>query len=112
MRIVIGSLQCEGNSLTPVKTMYSDFDYAKGEAMFSKVGVVDFFKEHGCEIIPTIYAHALPGGAVVKEDFLRLCSELVDAIPENNIDGVWLYLHGALYVEEIGGGECSHFPCP
>lgn len=105
MKIAIGSMQCEGNSLTPVYTRYEDFDYAAGEAMYQEVKVVDFLKEQGCEIIPTIYAHALPGGAVVKEDFLRLANELVAAIPTEEIDGIWLYLHGAMYVEEIGSGD-------
>lgn len=105
MRIVIGSMQCEGNSLTPIHTKFEDFDYAVGEAMYEKVQVIDFLKEHNCEIIPTIYAHALPGGAVVKEDYMRLATELVEAIPTEGIDGIWLYLHGAMYVEEIGSGD-------
>lgn len=105
MRIAIGSLQCEGNSLTPIHTTFEDFDYAAGEAMYQEVQVVDFFREHKCGVVPTIYAHALPGGAVVKEDFLRLANELVDAIPKEGIDGIWLYLHGAMYVEEIGSGD-------
>ena len=105
MRIAIGSIQCEGNSLTPVKTKYEDFDYAKGEAMYEKIQVMDFLRECNCEVVPTIYAHALPGGAVIKEDFLKLVCELVDAIPTSGIDGIWLYLHGALYVEEIGSGD-------
>lgn len=105
MRIAIGSLQCEGNSLTPIHTKFEDFDYAPGEAMYDEIKVVDYFREHGCELVPTIYAHALPGGAVVKADFLRLVGELVDAIPTEGIDGIWLYLHGAMYVEEIGSGD-------
>ena len=105
MRIVIGSMQCEGNSLTPIYTKLEDFDYAAGEAMYDELQVVDFLKENGCEIIPTIYAHALPGGAVVKKDFLQLANELVDAIPTRDIDGIWLYLHGAMYVEGIGSGD-------
>lgn len=105
MRILLGSVQCEGNSLTPIKTKYEDFDYAKGEAMYEKIRVMEFMRDNGLEPIPTIYAHALPGGAVVKEDFLKLVNELLEAIPESGIDGVWLYLHGALYVEEIGSGD-------
>lgn len=105
LKIAIGSIQCEGNSLTPIYTRFEDFDYAKGEAMYEKLKVMDFFFENNCEIIPTIYAHALPGGPVVKEDFLKLANELVDGIPESGIDGVWLYLHGAMCVEEIGSGD-------
>lgn len=105
MKIVIGSLQCEGNCLSPVLTRFEDFDYAKGEAMYEKVAVMDLLRERGCEVIPTIYAHALPGGAVIKEDFLRLANELIDAIPEKGIDGIWLFIHGTMYVEEIGPGD-------
>ncbi len=111
MRIVVGSIQCEGNSLTPVKTKYQDFDYAKDEDMLDKIQVTEFLKSQGCDIVPTIYAHALPGGAVVKEDFLRLVRELTDAIPDSGIDGIWLYLHGALYVEEIGSGDTYLLKC-
>ena len=104
MRIAIGSLQCEGNSLTPVYTRFEDFDYAPGEAMYQKIKVMDYLRDKGAEVIPTIYAHALPGGAVVKEDYLRLVGEIVDGIP-CDVDGVWLYLHGAMCVQEIGSGE-------
>lgn len=104
MRIAIGSLQCEGNSLTPVYTRFEDFDYAPGESMYQKIKVMDYLAEKGAEVIPTIYAHALPGGAVIKEDYLRLVSEIVDGIP-CDVDGVWLYLHGAMCVQEIGSGE-------
>lgn len=105
MKIAIGAMLCEGNSLTPVKTKFGDFDYAEGEAMLEKVAVTKMLKECGCEIVPTIYAHALPGGAVIKEDFLRLCREIVDRLPEAGLDGIWLYLHGAMCVDGLGSAE-------
>lgn len=105
MKIAIGSLQCEGNSITPVLTKFEDFDYAPGTAMYCKIQVMDMLEERGCEVVPTLYAHALPGGAVVKEDYLRLVDEMVTSIPGSGLDGVWLYLHGAMCVEEIGSGE-------
>jgi len=105
MKIAIGSMQCEGNSITPVLTRYEDFDYAPGEAMYGKIAVMDALRARGCEIVPTIYAHALPGGAVRREDFLRLADELVARLPAEGLDGVWLYLHGAMCVEELGSGE-------
>ena len=44
MKIAIGALLCEGNSLTPVKTRFEDFDYAPGEAMYEKVAVLDLLQ--------------------------------------------------------------------
>lgn len=105
MKIAIGAMLCEGNSLTPVLTRYEDFDYAADEAMFEKVAVMGLLRERGCEVVPTLYAHALPGGAVVQEDFLRLAGELVDRLPAVGLDGVWLYLHGAMCVEHLGSAE-------
>ena len=104
MKIAIGALLCEGNSLTPVKTRFEDFDYAPGAAMYEKVAVLDLLQARNCEIVPTLYAHALPGGPVVKADYLRLAGEILDGIPAD-VDGVWLYLHGAMCVEGIGSGE-------
>ena len=105
MKIAIGALLCEGNSLTPVLTRFEDFDYASGVDMYEKVAVIDMLKAKNCEIVPTLYAHALPGGAVVKEDFLRLCNGIVNALPDTGLDGIWLYLHGAMCVEELGSAE-------
>ena len=42
------------------------------------VEITDLLEGRKAEIIPTIYAHALPGGQVVKEDYLQLAKELVD----------------------------------
>ena len=104
MKIAVGAMLCEGNSLTPVLTKFSDFDYAEGDKMLEKIAVTEMLKSRGCDIVPTIYAHALPGGAVIKSDFLRLANSIVDKLTPD-LDGVWLYLHGAMCVEELGSAE-------
>lgn len=102
MRIAIGSLQQESNSLSPVPSRETDFDRAYGTDMFSKIHVMDLLD--GIEVVPTLYAHALPGGPVKKDDYLKLAHGIVDALPKD-VDGIWLYLHGAMEVEELGSGE-------
>jgi microcystin degradation protein MlrC len=86
---------------------YEDFTIFRGAEMFSHVSVTDYFLSVGVEMIPTIYANAVPGGRLRQDDFLRLSSELVSSIPHGGIDGIWLYLHGALEVENIGSGELA-----
>ncbi|MBQ1231828.1 MAG: M81 family metallopeptidase, partial [Clostridia bacterium] len=104
MKIAVGAMLCEGNSLTPVLTKFTDFDYAEGDKMLEKIAVTEMLKSRGCDIVPTIYAHALPGGAVIKSDFLRLANSIVDKLTPD-LDGVWLYLHGAMCVENLGSAE-------
>jgi microcystin degradation protein MlrC len=111
MRIAIGSLQQESNTFCPVNTVKADFDQAYGWDMLEKLNISDILEEVGAEVVPTLYAHALPGGAVVKEDFLELVEGIVSALPVDDLDGIWLYLHGAMYVSEIGSGETYLLKC-
>ncbi len=105
LRIAIASLQQESNTLSPILTRREDFDTAFGMDMLSKVHVSDLLEKADAEIVPTLYAHALPGGAVKKEDYLFFADEIVRRLPKKDLDGIWLYLHGAMYVEKIGSGE-------
>ncbi|NJD01878.1 MAG: M81 family metallopeptidase, partial [Ruminiclostridium sp.] len=105
-RIVMGSLRQETNSFSPVRTTYKDFTVAKGKGMLEKVAATQIFEEAGVEIIPTLCAYALPSGKVDKKCYTEYKDYILKGIPENEkIDGVWLYLHGAMEVEEIGSGE-------
>ena len=104
LRIAIASLQQESNTLSPILTHREDFDQAFGADMLGKVHIADILESAGAQAIPTLYAHALPGGAVKKEDYLFFADHIVDGIP-TDVDGIWLYLHGAMYVEGIGSGE-------
>ncbi len=75
--------------------------------MFAHISVMDYFSSAGAELIPTLYAHALPGGRLNEADFRSISLELVSSIPEHDFDGIWLYLHGAMEVENVGSGELA-----
>lgn len=105
-KIAIGSLAQESNSFSPIKTRLEDFQVLRGYSeiteKFNEASQV--FCDAGFEIVTAVSAYALPGGSVVKEDFIRLAQELVGRIPQD-VSGVWLMLHGAMYVEGIQSGE-------
>ena len=107
MRIVVGSFQQESNTLVTRKSTIEDFEIFRGDEMLSHIAVTDYFYSLGVELISTLYAHALPGGCLREKDFLSIAEDLVSRIPSLGIDGVWLYLHGALEVENIGSGELA-----
>ncbi|MFZ4616093.1 MAG: M81 family metallopeptidase [Rectinemataceae bacterium] len=107
MRIVVGSLQQESNTLTALPSTRGDFTVFKGVEMLSRVSVSEYFLSCGAELVPTLYANAVPGGRLREADFLGLAGELVSLIPTSRVDGIWLYLHGALEVENLGSGELA-----
>ena len=105
-KILVGSLRQETNSFSPVKTRISDFEVYKGKEMLNHIASTSVFQKAGFEIIPTLYAYATPSGKVDEDAYMSFKSYILDCIPKDEkIDGVWLYLHGAMNVENIGSGE-------
>ena len=106
MHILVAVLLHETNTLTPLATAYSDFDVVLGAAMLSRTPACGVFGEAGATVVPTIYASALPSGPVTQAALSKLTSPIVEAAErEPRLDGVWLYLHGAMEVEGLGSGE-------
>lgn len=105
-KIFVASLRQETNSFSPVKTTLRDFDIHKGESMLNTISCTSFFRKAGFEIIPSISAYSLPSGTVEKKSFTYLKNQIIDSMPDDgSVDGIWLYLHGAMNVEKVGSGE-------
>ena len=62
MKIVVGSIQQEVNTFSPIKPTKEDFFYLHGEDMIDQIAVTPLFRENGVEIIPTVYGNAVPSG--------------------------------------------------
>jgi microcystin degradation protein MlrC len=105
MRVALGSIGHESNTFSPLPTNIRDFKIVRGSELL-KDDVVRFLISECVEVIPTIYAWALPSGVVSKKAFLSLEDELIKALEDSDsLDGVCLFLHGAMEVEGIGDGE-------
>lgn len=107
MRIVVGSLQQESNTLTSRASTRDDFTVHEGPAMLGRIAVTPLLESRGIDIVPTLHAGAVPGGPLREADFRDLARELVGRIPDAPLDGIWLHLHGALEVENLGSGEAA-----
>ena len=75
--------------------------------VIERMKVRDVFEQAGVEIIPSIYAGGGPSGVIEKEPFLAIENTLLAAVKKHlhEIDGIYLWLHGASYVEELGAGD-------
>jgi len=103
MRIMVGSVGHESNTFTPLPTRWEDFSVSYGDDILSRpgrgslAGIVDTLRSRGVDMVPTIAAHAMPGGVVEREAFERFEEALVDGA--RGVDGVCLFLHGAMRAE-------------
>jgi microcystin degradation protein MlrC len=112
-KIAIGSIMHESNSFNAEPTILSDFhlreaedaratlnDWAVGNSEVA--GFVEEGRRRGFDLIPTIYAGATPKGPVASDAFEELTTRLVQHMREiEDLDGVLLALHGAMYTEEF-----------
>jgi len=105
MRVAIGGVGHESNTFNPLYTGIEAFRIVEGEALLEDAAA-RFLVGEGVEVVPTIYARALPSGIVKREAYLQLKDELLRRLSDvGEVDGLCLFLHGAMEVEEIGDGE-------
>lgn len=106
MKILVASFQCESNSKAKLHPQKSDFEYFKGEDIFKKLVVKEIFKKEGFEVIPSIYAVALPSATVTLDVYNDYAEQILDVVRENpDVAGVYIFFHGSMEVEKIGSGE-------
>ncbi|HOX31511.1 MAG TPA: M81 family metallopeptidase [Spirochaetales bacterium] len=117
MRIVIGGMNHESNTLNPIITGEEDFVVFRGAEMlergmlpyYSSTGIIETLRAAGCEIVPTLLARAVPNGVVSAALYARLKAELLrrarEALAAGPVDGVCLALHGSMKVEGLGCAE-------
>ena len=107
-KIVVAGLLHEANTFSPRKTSLADFTILRGADSVRKLAAVPFLTEAGVRTVPILYADALPSGEVTRETFEALAGEILQGIKAAlPLDGVCLYLHGAMEVQGIGSGEAE-----
>ena len=106
MKILVGSFQCESNTFSAAKAGRESFYVLHGEEAKNKLFASRLFAEAGFEVVPLVYAVSLPSGMVTRECFDEMLADFRrEAAKHPDADGVYLYLHGAMYVEGLGSGE-------
>ena len=106
MKVIVASFQCESNSKANLHPQKSDFEYFAGWDIFKKLVVKNIFEDAGFEIIPSIYANALPSATVERHIYEYYKEQIMDTVRANpDADGIYIYVHGSMEVDEIGSGE-------
>src|SRR5436305_8678093 len=105
MRIAVGGISHETNTFSTLRTGQEEFFVRRGEEIV-RGEFWDAYRSQGIEFAPTLTAGAAPHGLVRRDAYLALKAELLERLGQAlPVDGVYLSLHGAMEVEEIGDGE-------
>ena len=115
-RVLVASMMHESNSFNPIIAGANDFGVVRGEKLFERNskndplrGVMDTLQEQGYEVVPTLFASAVPNGEVDYEFYLGLKEEILErarqAQEEKPLDAITLALHGSMRVKDLGDAE-------
>ena len=106
MKILVGAFQCESNTFSAAKAGKESFYMLHGEEAKKKLFASHLFEESGFEVVPLVYAVSLPSGMVTRECFDEIIADFrAEAVKHPDAVGLYLYLHGAMFVEGLGSGE-------
>jgi microcystin degradation protein MlrC len=120
-RIALGGFMHETNTFAPTKATFDDFHKGGGHLVLSRgtdlierargvnlgiAGAIEFGEEAGWELVPVLWAGAVPSAHVEEDAFERIAGELVAGIAAAGpLDGIYLDLHGAMVCEHVDDGE-------
>ena len=105
MRFAFGGIHIECSTYSRILTQLEDFTVLRGEALVTAPAFA-FLQDSPHGFFPTVYARAIPGGPVepatyeaLKHEFLQSLQALLP------LDGLYLPMHGALFVEGMHDAE-------
>ena len=107
LRIAVGGFSHETNTFSPLWTELDDFEVVRGDALLRDLLDLSAVPDD-VTLLPTVMAGAPPGGLVRKTVYQHLKATILDAIAAQlPVDGIYLNLHGAMEVEDLGSGEAD-----
>ncbi|MBB3391321.1 microcystin degradation protein MlrC [Rhizobium sp. BK275] len=105
MRIAVGGIHIECSTYNPVLNEEKDFRVVRGEGLLT-APYFAFLKDYDAEFLPTIHARAIAGGPVARHTYEAFKAEFLERLkPLLPLDGLYLAMHGAMYVEGMEDAE-------
>ncbi len=105
MRIAIGGIHIECSTANPVLTQLTDFRVTRGAALLDEPNFAAL-RASSEDLFPVLHARAIPGGPVARHAYDALKAEFLDGLRAHlPLDGVYLALHGAMFVEGLEDAE-------
>src|SRR5699024_5793524 len=110
VKVLVGHFNSESNEFSYQNMDFDNFVFKYGEDAIDTMQIRDIFEEQDIELVSSLYANGHPGGLVTKDAFDFILHRMLVKVKENlsDIDGLYLYLHGASKVVDLEGGSAEH----
>lgn len=112
MRIAIAGISHESSTFSLHRTGLADFTVLRGQRLWEALKLRDTVGEavDGVDWVPILRATAVPGGSIDPQAFDDFSDEIVAGLKaeidaRGPLDGVYLFLHGAMSIEGRAGAE-------
>jgi len=104
MRIAVGGIASESCTFSPLPTRRADFQVAEGEALLDQYPFLAAYRD--VTFVPLFRARAMPGGPVDADAYQGFRAAFLEQLRAGGPwDGVYLDMHGALYVRGMADAE-------
>ncbi|MGV3490167.1 MAG: M81 family metallopeptidase [Devosia sp.] len=108
MRIAVGGFHLEASNYNPALSRIEDFRIVVRGADLLALPAFQFLSGFAAEFVPTLYARAVPGAPMARETYDLFKSEILAGIAAAGpLDGVYLCMHGATFVEGMEDAEAD-----
>ncbi|OUP10909.1 M81 family metallopeptidase [Collinsella sp. An2] len=107
MNVLVAQFVTESNEHIPQMTTLDSYDLRFGADATSQMNMGSVFEDAGVGVIQSVYANGFSGGVVERCAFDYIEGRILADVREHiqEIDGMFLHLHGASEVEGIGSGD-------
>ncbi|WP_080872725.1 M81 family metallopeptidase [Oceanobacillus timonensis] len=110
MKVLTGHFNSESNEFSYQNMDFENFVFRYGKDSINAMNVRDIFEDAGIELVSSLYANGHPGGLITKDAFDFILHRMTVKVKEHlhEIDGIFLYLHGASKVLDLEGNSAEH----
>ncbi len=110
MKVWMGFFNSESNQHATQLMDKENFIYKEGNQLIQAMHTEEIFRKEKIEIIPGFYANGHPAGLVTKRAFDYIFQKFKSSIQENEdeIDAIFIYLHGGSKVQGLIGDSAEH----
>jgi microcystin degradation protein MlrC len=104
-RIAFGGIQIECSTYSRIRARMEDFTVRRGQDLVND-RFFSLLKTYPYPFLPTLLATAVPGGPVERKTYEELKAEFLHRLRALlPLDGLYLPMHGAMFVEDMQDAE-------